>query len=297
MRTSIRSVSFIVFGALLFSGCAFQRISGWNQEAARSELSKQEETRLLESARLHWKNRLRREELEVALREYETIARANPEHYEAQAFLARGYYLLADAHLPDEQLEAKKSYWEIGASWGEKALATQPQFRALVQNEKKSVEDALETLDRGQIEAIYWTASNLGKWAKNSNISTALKYKTRIKKMIERVQALDPEFFHGAPDRYWGAYYAALPALFGGSLEKSESFFRKSIRAHPQYLGTQVLYADILLRKRGDRKAFRSVLNSVLAAKVDLVAELEPENRLEQAKAKRLIEKEAEIFE
>ncbi len=295
--------SYAVFPALLAlisvlsSGCALTRTVGWNQDRGAISLGEKEKSSLLTSARKHWAARGERAELELALQEYERVALADPSHYEAHSYLVRGYYLLADGHLPDSEMTEKKRLWEVGTSWGERALATNAEFRKKVKEEGVLLEDALDVIGKDQIDAIYWTASNLGKWAKNSNISTALKYKTRVKKMIERVQSLDPDYFHGAPARYWGAYFSALPKLFGGSLEKSEEFFKKSMKTAPHYLGTQVLYADLLQRKRGDRKGFRRTLETVLSAKADAIAELAPENRLEQRKAKDLLAREVELFE
>jgi hypothetical protein len=138
---------------------------------------------------------------------------------------------------------------------------------------------------------------NLGKWAKNSNITTTLKYKTRIKKMIERVEALDPNFFYGAPGRYWGVYYSALPKLFGGSLEKSNEQFQKSLKAANNYYGTHVLYAEMFYAKKGDREGFRRELNFVIKGKPNVIAELTAENTIEQRKAKAMLDREKELFE
>jgi hypothetical protein len=297
MRLTTSLVAFSLVVSANLTGCALTRTMGWNQEKAAPALSEKEQASVMASAKAHWSKRLDRAELELALKDFEKVAAANPNHYESHSYLVRGYYLLADGHLPDSEMNEKKRLWEVGTSWGERALATNAAFRDKVKDGKVALEDALDLVNKDQVDAVYWTASNLGKWAKNSNITTALKYKTRVKKMIERVQALEPTFFHGAPDRYWGAYYATLPALFGGSLDKSNDYFQKSMKAAPNYLGTKVLYADALLRKRGDRAGFRKALESVIQAKADAVAELAPENALEQRKAKALIAREAELFD
>ena len=73
----------------------------------------------------------------------------------------------------------KKKYWEMGTSYGEKAMATNSAFAKAMKNEGK-VEDHLDKLGKREVGAMYWTAANLGKWAKNSGIATTLKYKNRI---------------------------------------------------------------------------------------------------------------------
>jgi hypothetical protein len=85
--------------------------------------------------------------------------------------------------------------------------------------------------------------------------------------------------------------------MFGGSLEKSDEHFQKTLKVAPNYLGTHVLIADNLCRKRSDRECFKKALNLVLQAKSDVIPELTPENTLEQKKARELLAKEAEIFD
>lgn len=281
----------------LLQGCAISRTLGWNQSGETASLSPAEKAKLSSEARAHWAKRLDRTELEKALASWEKIARATPSDFESHAMLARGYYLLADSHLPDSQMEEKKKFWEVGTSWGEKALATNAAFKKKVQDEQSLIEDSLDTLTKNEVPAIYWTAVNLGKWAKNSNITTTLKYKTRIKRMIEKVEQLDPDYFYGATNRYWGVYYSALPKLFGGSLEKSDEQFQKSFNTAKNYFGTYTLYADNFSRKKGDREGFRKALNFVLQTKPGVIAEIEPEQTLEQRRAKTMLDNEKGLFE
>src|SRR5690606_2489359 len=140
------------------------------------------------------------------------------------------------------------------------------------------------TLTEKEVPAIYWSAAALGKWAKAAGIATQLKHKTRIKAQIERVEKLSPDFFYGAPSRFWGAYYAVAPSFAGGDLNKSKTHFDKSIKLAPEYLGTKVLMAEVYYTKKGDKKAFEAMLREVLSSKADQHPELGPENMLEKKK-------------
>ena len=75
--------------------------------------------------------------------------------------------------------------------------------------------------------------------------------------MINRVGELDKNFFHGAFNRYWGAYYAVAPSFAGGDMDKSIENFRKSIKIEPNYLGNCVLVASYWAVKKGDKKLFQ----------------------------------------
>jgi len=117
-----------------------------------------------------------------------------------------------------------------------------------------------------------------------------------VKAMIERVQALQSDYFYGAANRYWGAFYAIAPSFAGGDLNKSKQNFDQSIKIAPEYLGTKVLYAENYLTKKSLKKEFEEVLNEVLASKHDKHAELGPENTIEKKKAQRLLDKKDDLF-
>lgn len=278
---------------LLLTSCATSRISGWNKIFGGKSLSKVELEKEMQVAKSYWDKRDDKEQLLKALSSFENIANAN-NSYDAMTFLSRGYYLLADGHL--ENMDEKKKNWEIGITWGEKAMATNPEFKKRVIDNGEKIEDVLKYLDKGQIEAIYWTAVNLGKWGKNSGIATVLKYKTQIKNMINRVGELDKNFFYGAYDRYWGAYYAVAPGFAGGDMERSLQSFNSAIKTEKNYLGNYVLLADYWARKKGDKDMFVNNLNKVLKMNPNSVKAIAPENKIEQRKAKKLLDQVNEIF-
>lgn len=292
-HTLVRSLGILLFIGLL-SSCASSRKVGWDDAAPQTQISAEESARLMKDARKLWTTRHIRADLESALEKFQTVAKSDPKNYEALVYLARGYYLLADAHC--EQMDEKKRYWETGVSWGEKGMATNAAFKKAVTEEDKSVTEALPLLTKDQIEALYWAAASLGKWAKNSGIATTLKYKNQIRSMIERVQALNSEFFHGAVYRYWGVYYAVAPGFAGGSMEKSLENFQKAFKVANNYLGTHVLYAENYVTRKGTKEEFKKELNFVLETKPETIPELVPEQLLEKRKAKLMLENIEEYF-
>jgi hypothetical protein len=284
-------VSYLVLAFLLI-GCA-SRKSGWEKETKSVELSSTEYSKLLTSAKDLWKKRADTEKLKSALDTFEQIHAANPSDLETLIYLTRGYYFLADSHFDD--IEKKKQTYEKAAAYGEKAMATNPAFKKKVSS-GKSVEESLDVLTKSEVPAIYWTAASLGKWAKATGIAAALKYKTRIKALIERVEQLDSNFFFGAAPRYWGGYYAVAPSFAGGDLKKSKTNFDRSISIAPEYIGTKVLMAEVYWTKAQDKKEFEKTLKEVLSSSYDNHPEIGPENIWEKKKAKKLLDKADELF-
>ena len=279
---------FILSTSLMFlGGCATSRTAGWNQAEKASSLDPKESKALQQEAKKNWDKRDDKEKLSAALAAYEKLIKSDPNDYASLAFLSRGYYLLADGHT--DNMEEKKRLWEMGVGFGERAMATNQAFKEKMLANGGKVEEALDVLTKDQIDGIYWTAVNLGKWGKNSGIATVLKYKSRIKMMINRVGELDKNYFFGAFDRYWGAYYAIAPGFAGGDIKKSLESFEKSVKTEKNYLGTYVLVAELYATKKGDKELFKEKLNYVLKAKTDVVPAIAPENVIEQRKAKKLL--------
>lgn len=287
----MRIVSFLLMSFVLVS-CA-SRKAGWEKETASVEMSSAELSSLKKEALSLWEKRAETEKLKKALGLFEKIHAAAPDDLETLIYLTRGHYFLADSHIED--MATKKEIYNKAAAYGEKAMALNPAFKDKV-SKGKSVEEALDTLTVKEVPAIYWTAASLGKWAKASGIAAQLKYKTRIKGMIERVEQLKPDYFFGAVPRYWGGYYAVAPSFAGGDMGKSKKYFDQSLSIAPEYLGTKVLMAEVYWTKKGDRKAFESMLQEVLDSNQHKHPVLGPENLWEKKKAQKLLDKKEELF-
>jgi tetratricopeptide (TPR) repeat protein len=281
-----------LFVALILVGCA-SRQAGWEKQTERVSLTEAELKSLTNEAKSLWSQRADTEKLKASLTIFEKIHAANPKNLDALIYLTRGNYFLADSHL--QEMSKKKEVYEKAAAFGEKAMATNSAFQQSI-SEGKTVEDSLITLTEAEVPAIYWTAASLGKWAKASGIAAQLKYKTRIKGMIERVEKLRPDYFYGAVPRYWGGYFAVAPSFAGGDMKKSKKNFDRSLAIAPEYIGTKVLMAEVYWTKQGDRKQFESVLKDVLSSKFDQHPELGPENIWEKKKAEKLLKNADELF-
>lgn len=239
-----------------------------------------------------WDARADEAKLREAIAKWEEAVKLNPTDHEIYAKLARGYYLLADGYLFfDESKRAEfLATYEKGltiAAQGMAALSTDFEKRM---HAGTKIEDAAMVLGAEAVPLMYWYATNLGKWAKAQNsMPTLLKHKDRIFKIMSRVYELNPEYFHGAPDRYFGAYYAVAPAFAGGDLAKSNDYFQKALQREPKYLATYVLIAENYAPKVQDRALYERHLKFVLEAPEDLLPDLMPEARVEKRKAEKLM--------
>ncbi len=277
---------------LFLMACA-SRNSGWDKKTESVSMLSSEVAGLRKEALELWSGRLEQTKLEEALAKFERLHTVNPSDLETLIYLTRGYYFLADSHIQD--VEQKKKKYEKGASFGEKAMAINTNFKDAVKGGKE-VDEALTYLTKAEVPAMYWTAANLGKWAKATGIAAALKYKNKLKAMVSRVEELEPDYFFAAPARYWGGFYAVAPSFAGGDMKKSISSFEKSLKFAPEYQGTKVLMAEVYFTKQDKKEEFEKILKEVLASKFDNHPEIGPENALEKKKAEKLLAKMNDLF-
>jgi hypothetical protein len=285
-------VIFIVLSTAALLGCAARQV-GWEGGVA---VTRGDATERIAKADSHWANRLDRAELEKALVLYKEAVQGDPENLELLTHLSRAYYFYADSHLQaDEEKEAQLAAYNEGAQWGEKALALNPEFKKLVDGGTKP-EDAFYILDKPYIGALYWSAANLGKWAKKKGIIAALSLRSQGVKGMQRCLELDETYFYGAPHRWLGAYYSVIPAFAGQDLKKSQEHFERSVEIAPSYFATRVLRSENYSPKVEDRALFESDLRFVLDTDPAVLSDIVPEQTVEQRKAEKLLAEIDDLF-
>lgn len=284
----------------LVAGCATTREAQWNeddQDANAVDAGDQAATLVSEGDAL-WAERFEQAKLEQALVKWEEAAKLEPSG-DLYVKLSRGHYFLGDTHHAlAGNVEKRDDHYTKGLDFAERALKLQaPEFVAAMKNGARH-RDAITQAPKEAVPAMYWYSTNMGKWAATKGFATMLRYKDDIKATMDHVMALSPDYFYAAPYRYFGAYEARTAGMAGGSLEKSEKMFQEAAEKAPDYLGTKVLWAEYLTVKQGPdgKQKYKALLEEVLAADPSVVPELEPENRMEQAKAKALLAKIDDMF-
>jgi tetratricopeptide (TPR) repeat protein len=242
-----------------------------------------------------WAQRTDPAAIRAAIVEWEKAAKLEPKNLEVTVKLTRGYYFLADGYLRDNEQQYLETM-DKAVKWGERAMvAASPDFEAKMRDGGK-IPEAVATVPKEGVPAMYWYASALGKWAKKKGFAVLLGQKDNVKATMDRCLEHDPTYFYGGPHRYFAAFYAIAPSFAGGDLEKSKVHFNKSLDLEPNYLGTKVLWAAELSVKQQDEDTFEKLLAEVLAAPDDAIPELKPELLVEKGKAKELLAEQEDLF-
>ncbi len=287
------SLSLIAAAALaipaLLSGCKTYTSGLTGLEGPKAEASVS-----FDLAQTLWTNERGTEDgLQKSIDALEKVIAAEPEHQEALILLSRAYYFMADAHKPTT--EEKAPLFEKGVTLGERAMSADSAFKAQIEKGEKSA-DAVTALQKDDQMAIYWTAANLGKWARGQGFSTLVKYKGYVAKLMTHCLALDETSFYGGPVRYWGAFYSVAPSFAGGDMGKSKEMFDKAKSMFPEAFSTYVLYADTYAVKVQDKELFKTLLNYVLNTPADVIPELIPEQEVEKRKAQDFLDRIDDLF-
>jgi len=285
----------LVCMAALVASCGSTRETAWDttsqnpyklDDAAQARVAE-----LMATAEAAWGNRGDQAQAKAAIDAWTMAAEIDPKNAEALTELTHAIYFYSDCHLrfDEENPEAYKNSHEEGIRAGERALsALSPAFAEKMASGER-VDEALTVLNAAAVPALYWRASNLGRWAILESFATLLSYKDEIREVMDFCLANNPLYFYQGPDRYFGVFYAKAPGFAGGDMKKSAAHFNIAIDAHPNYYSTRILMAEEWAVKEDNRALFEELVNYVLNGDPNVIPELVPEQTCEQRKAAKLM--------
>jgi len=294
MRSSQLSIPALALCILAVTACGTTREAQYRSEqpdqtADQSAVSAAEA--LVAEGDAAWEQRKDRAQLEVSIAKWTEAAAAAPSG-DLYIKLSRAHYFLGDGwYAVEGDAEKRDAHYTEGLTFAEKAMGMlAPDFVAAVEGGEDH-ETAILKAPPEAVPAMYWQATNLGKWAASKGFATKLKYKDTIAATMKHVKSLDENYFYAAPWRYFGAFEAATAGLAGGDLDKSKTNFEKSIEMAPNYLGTKVLFATYYCTKAQNKELYEKLLNEVIASDPTADPAIEAENLREIEKAKQALAK------
>ncbi len=242
--------------------------------------------------------------LRQAIDLWEQALAQDPGDVTSAVMVARALQLLGEGFLQRAPADQRVALYERGYTSAQRALeATSPRFAELI-GQGVAIETAADALEPTAAPLVYWYAMDLGSYARAKGSVEGLKQKDRLVALMTWVHDRDPRYhFYGA-DRFFGAYYAAVPEAFGGSLDKSRSHFQAAIDGAPQYTGTYLLMAAFYATRASDRPLFDRLLGQVEEAApcADggqvpcVIPGWEPETEIDQKRAATLEKRADKLF-
>ncbi len=221
----------------------------------------------------------------------------DPENAQLHTFAAQAYYGLSYGFNEDSQPERGSAFYLRGLKHGLTALELNG-AKDLKNIPIADFEKQVGKMDKDEVAALFWTASNWAKWIDMHRDDTeAIAQLVRATALMQRVIELDETFYYGGAHMFFGVYYGSRAPLLGGNFEKSRQHFDRAREiTDSKLLIVDLLQAQYLARQQQDQQDFHDRLTAILNAPDDLMPELALQNQIAKRKAALLLKKESEWF-
>ena len=221
----------------------------------------------------------------------------DPENVHLHTFAAQAYYGLSYGFNEDNDIERAEKFYQRGLKHGIIALNLSG-LKNIETSTPDELEKQLEKLDKDDVAALFWTASNWAKWIDLNRDSTeGLVQLPKPTAMMQRILALDETFYYGSAHMYFGVYYGSRAPVLGGNFKKSRQHFDRAREiTDNKLLVADLLQAQYLSRQMFDKDDFHQRLTKIVDAPEDLYPELTLLNQISKRKAKLLLNKEEQWF-
>jgi hypothetical protein len=145
----------------------------------------------------------------------------------------------------------------------------------------------LETLNRNQASALFWTAFAWGnELAQQIVTPEMLMDLSKAALLMHRVVELDESVASGSAHLFLGTYYGRLSPMLGGDRERADEHFRRAqMVGDSHYLPARLARAEHQWHVTGNKKAYFRELNDITAATDSPVPEYNLDNAVARHKA------------
>ena len=160
------------------------------------------------------------------------------------------------------------------------------------------LQNAVARLGQGEVPAMFWAASCLGKWIDlNRNDPAGIAGLSSAAVLMERVLELDETFYYGGAHMFFGVYYGGRAPMFGGDFDRSEQYFQRANEINnDKLLIVDLLHAEYLDRQQLNQDDFNKRLTGIVNAPDDLYPEMALVNAISKKRAAHLLTLENDWF-
>lgn len=222
----------------------------------------------------------------------------DPDNQPLLAIAAQAYYGLAFGFVEDNNKTRASTFYYRGFLHGKHALIADGFNEKIFDGRLDDFEAALKKLDKDNLPAIFWTASNWAKWIDvNRDKAVALAQFPKVVMLMQRAYDLDKNFFMSGPNLFFAVYYGSRAPMLGGDYKRSKKYFERARQYNQdKLLMVDLLQAQYLDRQQFNRQAFHQRLTKIIQADDDLYPEQTLVNMIAKQKARQLLNKEDEWF-
>jgi tetratricopeptide (TPR) repeat protein len=225
------------------------------------------------------------------------VVAADPGNYEALWRIGNYHILMGAAYAANKK--EKKFHYMQAVDYCVKAMCVNDCFKQKTDDGHK-IWEAVDQLGAGYIDAMgYWYTARFYYFKEClSVIGRIFNLQIPIKNnlVIERIDALDPNWAGGGNFMSRAIYFIALPKRYGGSKERAAGEFQKAIDVGPDYLVNRWGRAKYLYSLTGNKEGYIDDLNWVLEQDPHTAPNTYPWNVYFQRQAKEMLLQAAAVF-
>ena len=267
VRKTIVKITPLVFtltlSSLMVSGCLSLEPTS---TTIRKPSKKGDANALLAKAKEQTQTAHTREQVLALIETYASVLEVDPENLQALSNLAQYHILLGTGY--SEDIPQKKQHFRQAIIYSERIMCRNSGFKAQI-NAGRSLWEASETLTKNEADGMgcwttavfYYFKECIPDVFKIFNIQWIKRNKT----LMDRIEAVDPNWNGGANYFNLGIYYLALPKNLGGDLKKSAQYLHKAESANPNKLLIPWGRAKYYHYTQKNRQGFKKDLQWVLA--------------------------------
>ena len=184
----------------------------------------------------------------------------------AWVYLSEEAWNVGDA-LPAKAKAEKMAWFRKGEAAGDRALA----------------------IDPSSAGGLYWKTTNTAGIADVKGWMSSLWLFPTLRANMNRVDALDPHYYHGIVARFWCAVFDRVPLFladrFGVNVDDLVARAEGEIRREPRYFSNHVYLARLLAKRKDQGRALAS-LEYVLSHDPAALPDEKGDNAFEQGNAR-----------
>lgn len=289
-RPGLFSLHSVLLGILVLSGCSV------NQVVVRSSMGLMENS--IKAMNRETDLELARAAIPANLKMLEGMIEADPGNTRLKLYAAEGYYGYTFAFVERPAPRRASGLYDRCREYAAEVLPLQGFDVDLKRTPVSELDQALQQTDERHVPALFWTASCWAKWIDlNRDDPRSISQLSRAALLMQRVLKLDPDFYHGGPQLFFGVYYGSRPAMLGGDPDKAQDYFEAARQSSEgRLLMVDVLEAEFLDRQRLDRDDFHARLMKVIKTPANRYPELAFANQVARQRAQWLLGRESEWF-
>ncbi len=226
------------------------------------------------------------------------LTASEPGNEEIRTLTVQTAFSYALGFVEDDDPGRASLLYRDGMETGLEGLRRHAWFRRAEQGGALPDPEGLRGMSRDDVPLLFWTVASWTSWVGlNLTDPAAVADLPRIEAYLERILALDAEFFLGLPHMMAGTLLTIRPRIMGGDPERGRVHFDEALRiSEGRMLLFHMMYARYYCRQTLDEECFDRHLSEVLEAPPDLLPSHRLFNLVAKEKARRLMEKRDEFF-